>query len=71
MIELVYVDTHAHRQVVSAVIEHGNGMRFAAGHLPGQGWFCTCPRGKSCAQISAVQALVPRIPAAARGGGAQ
>ncbi len=68
MIELVYVDTHTHRQVVSAIVEHASGKKFAVGHLPGQGWFCTCPRGKSCALVASIQQLVPRIPSASAGG---
>lgn len=69
MIEIDHVDTHAHRQVVSAVAEHSDGKRYRIGHLPGEGWFCVCPRGKACKQITAVQLLVPRIPATSRGGG--
>lgn len=68
MINLDYVDTHAGRQVVSAAVEHPDGNRYRVGHLPGEGWFCVCPRGKGCKQIAAVQALVPRIPAASKGG---
>lgn len=71
MIEIDYVDTHGHRQVASAVAEHADGKRYRLGHLPGEGWFCVCPQGKACRQITTLQALVPRIPATPRGGGAK
>lgn len=29
------------------------------GHLPGEGWFCTCSKGKRCKHIDEVKALVP------------
>ncbi|RZU16433.1 hypothetical protein EV645_3998 [Kribbella rubisoli] len=62
MIEIVYVDTHAHRQVVSATAEHADGKRYRIGHLPGEGWFCLC-RSRACSQLAELQSLVPRIPA--------
>jgi hypothetical protein len=69
VIQIDYVDTHPHRQVVSAVVEHSDGKRYRLGHLPGEQWFCTCSQGRACRQIAAVQILVPRIPATPRGGG--
>lgn len=60
-IEIQYVDTHAHRQVVSAVITHGNGQRYRLGHLPGEGWFCLCSKAKRCPHIATISDLVPGI----------
>lgn len=47
------------RGVVAAWVETTGGIVHRVGHLPWQSWFCTCKRGKRCAQIKAVQALVP------------
>lgn len=47
------------RGVVSAWVETSTGTVHKVGHLPWQGWFCTCKRGKRCSQIGAVKALVP------------
>jgi hypothetical protein len=61
-IEIRYVDTRAGRNIVDIAIEHPDGQRYVVGHLPIEGWFCHCTRGKKCPRIAAVQALVPRIP---------
>lgn len=47
------------RGVVAAWIETSTGTVHRVGHLPFESWFCTCPRGKRCAQIKAIKALVP------------
>lgn len=70
-VQIDYVDTHPMRQVVSTVVEHGNGQRYRLGHLPGEGWFCVCSRARRCPHIPTVQALIPRIPSASKEGGAQ
>lgn len=61
-VEFRYVDTHPTRQVVRAIAVHADGTRHTVGHLPGEGWFCACPRGKRCARIADVRELVPGIP---------
>lgn len=60
-LEFRHVDTHPNRQVVSAVAGHADGKWWAVGHLPGEGWFCLCPRGKRCDRLAAVAELVPTI----------
>ncbi|MFI5729174.1 hypothetical protein ACIA49_03570 [Kribbella sp. NPDC051587] len=66
-----YVDTHGGRQVVSAVIEHDDGKRYRAGYLPGEQWFCSCPRGRRCSLLAELQALVPRIGSVSKGSGTE
>lgn len=56
-----YVDTHGNRRVVSAIATHRNGTRYRIGHLPGEGWFCTCTQGKRCSHIKTLQDLIPGI----------
>ena len=36
-----------------------NGTIHKVGHLPSEGWFCTCRAGKWCPQVKHVKALVP------------
>lgn len=60
-IRIDYVDTHAYRQVVSAVVTHHNGQRYRLGHLPSEGWFCTCSRPKACPHIQTLRDLIPGI----------
>lgn len=60
-IRIDYVDTHQYRQVVSASVTHQGGTRFRAGHLPGEGWFCTCSRAKRCPHLRTLQDLIPGI----------
>lgn len=60
-IEIQYVDTHPHRQVVSVIVVHGNGQRYRIGHLPGEGWFCLCSRAKRCPHIDTIRGLIPAI----------
>ena len=38
-----------------------NGEQHRIGHMPIDGWFCVCPRGKRCRHIEHVQGLVPRM----------
>lgn len=61
VIRIDYVDTHAHRQVVSAAITHQGGTKYRTGHLPGEGWFCTCSRAKRCPHIQTLKDLIPGI----------
>lgn len=44
---------------VAATVTTGHGHTHRLGHLPKDGWFCTCPRGKRCTQIAHVKPLVP------------
>lgn len=60
-IRIDYVDTHEFRKVVSAAITHHGGTRFRAGHLPGEGWFCSCSRAKRCPHLRTLQDLIPGI----------
>lgn len=62
MAERKVILTHVYipRGVVSAwVAVDGARRSHHVGHLPWQGWFCTCSKGKRCAQIQHVKALVP------------
>lgn len=49
------------RRVVSAFVTPEGGKRHRLGYLPSEGWFCTCPKGKSCRQIDHVRKLVPQM----------
>lgn len=60
-----HVDTRPTRQVVQAVAVHADGTRHEVGHLPSEGWWCSCPRGKRCSRIAGVRQLVPGIPGGA------
>lgn len=44
---------------VAAVVTTTTGTTHRLGHLPTDGWFCTCPKGKRCPQIEHVKPLVP------------
>lgn len=44
---------------VAATVTTTAGTTHRLGHLPSQGWFCTCRKGKRCPQIEHVQRLVP------------
>ena len=44
---------------VAATVTTTAGTIHRLGHLPSEGWFCTCPKGKRCPQIAHVQELVP------------
>lgn len=62
VVEFTYVDVHPTRQVVRAVVPHGTDHgRYTVGHLPSEGWFCTCRKGKACPRITEVRRLVPGI----------
>lgn len=45
------------RRVVDIRIQHGSEHRI--GHLPSEGWWCSCSRAKRCPHIDSVKALVP------------
>lgn len=60
-IRLDYVDTAPTRQVVSAVATHHNGTKYRLGHLPHEGWFCTCSRAKRCPHLQTLADLIPGI----------
>jgi hypothetical protein len=47
------------RGVVAAWVTTDKPAVHRIGHLPWQGWFCCCPRGKRCSQIAKVKELVP------------
>lgn len=46
---------------VAANVTTTQGTRHRLGHLPAEGWFCTCPKGKRCPQIEHVKQLVPEM----------
>lgn len=46
---------------VAATVTTSSGTIHRLGHLPSEGWFCTCSRGRRCPQIKHVQQLVPRM----------
>lgn len=48
-------------QVVDSVVTAPDGTLHRVGHLPTEGWFCTCPRGKQCAGIKQIRDLIPAI----------
>lgn len=47
------------RRIVAANVTTDAGVHHRLGHLPTEGWFCCCNRGKRCPQIRHVKALVP------------
>lgn len=50
---------YAARGVVSGWVTTEQGTVHHIGHTAWHGWFCTCDRGKRCAQINKVKELVP------------
>lgn len=59
VIEIRHV-VRAH-QVVDATITHPDGTPHRVGHLPIEGWYCCCPRGKRCPAIQTIRDLIPAI----------
>lgn len=60
MTEIVQVNAvNALKRVVDIEIETERKTRHRIGHLPGDGWFCICARGKSCKHIEFVKNLTP------------
>lgn len=59
-LSLVHVDTRPHKQLVDAVVTTTAG-RHRIGHLPTEGWFCSCSRPRACPHIATVQQLVPTL----------
>ncbi|MFD3399436.1 hypothetical protein ACFWUU_02090 [Kribbella sp. NPDC058693] len=47
----------AHR-VVDALVTTDDSKTHRIGHLPTEGWFCTCGHGKRCRNIPAVRDLI-------------
>jgi hypothetical protein len=47
------------RRIVAAHVTTSNGIHHRLGHLPSEGWFCCCARGRRCSQIAQIKALVP------------
>lgn len=56
-----YVDVNPTRQTVLAVHTHPDGTDYVVQHLPNDGWWCRCPRGRRCPAIPEVQAHIPGI----------
>jgi hypothetical protein len=61
-IESLVID-HVDRQrlAVAALAVTRRGGTHRVGHLRGEGWFCTCSRGKRCSLIGVVRNLVPSM----------
>jgi hypothetical protein len=57
-IEITISHVYLSRGVVAAWVVVDRTVH-RVGHLPWQGWFCCCPRGKRCGQIAKVKELVP------------
>lgn len=49
------------RRVVAANVTTPTGTHHRLGHLPSEGWFCCCDRGKRCPQITHIKGLVPSM----------
>jgi hypothetical protein len=48
-------------QVADAIVTAPDGTLHRVGHLPQEGWFCTCIRGRRCPAITQIRDLVPAI----------
>lgn len=59
MSDVLITHVYVSRGVVAAYVTTPKPRVHRIGHLPWQGWFCACPRGKRCDQIGAVKAVVP------------
>lgn len=49
---------HKAKRIVDIVVHTPRGQH-RVGHLPHEGWFCVCSRGKRCPHIDTVKKLVP------------
>lgn len=48
-------------QVADALVTAPDGTQHRVGHLPTEGWFCVCARGKTCPAITQIRNLIPAI----------
>jgi hypothetical protein len=48
------------QRIVDVVVDTGRSQH-RIGHLPSDGWFCICAKGKRCKHIDTVKQLVPEM----------
>jgi hypothetical protein len=58
-VQITFSHVYISRGVVAAWVQTQQNKIHRVGHLPWEGWVCTCPRGRRCPQIDAVKAQVP------------
>lgn len=61
MTEIVRVNAVVRTKRLVDVVVHSGRAEHRVGHLPGEGWFCVCARGKGCAQIDYVRKITPEM----------